>query len=113
MGVMKRVDENKKSPQVVGATSEEGGKKVNPLFRTIINVLILIALILSIYAALDTLEKNKEIRRINAKVEKYNDRAEELLLKNEQIYLQKVEDNKRLGDVINRLNLQLDQMDSQ
>lgn len=88
-------------------------KKVERLIRPFITTLILIALVLSVYSTLDTLKKNNEIRHINTKIEKQNERLEEMLLKNEEIHQQKLEENKRINDVIIRLNLQLDQLDSQ
>lgn len=90
-------------------------KKVNrlkeKLIRPLLTVLIVTALTFNIQTAFDTLAKNREVRQINAKLEKQIEQAEELQLKNEEVYLQKVEDNKRLADVINRLNLRLDLLD--
>ena len=85
--------------------------KVKQLARPLFTVLIVLMIFFNIYAMLDTIAKNRQTRQVNVKLEKQIEQAEELQLKNEEVYLQNVEDIKRLDDLINRFHLQLDQLE--
>lgn len=91
-------------------------KKINRaerLIRPYLTSLLILVIVVNLYVAINTLEKNRHVRQVNAKLEKQIEQAEELQLKSEEVYLQNVEDIKRLDDLINRFRLHLDQLDSQ
>lgn len=122
------MEQNKKPPQAAGTAGEDNNKykrikNLNWSIRNFINVLLLIALPLSIYAALDTLADNKEMDKLIEEREQLNirygillDEQDELidllaeeLERRKEINNRSSEINDRISEILNRLHLENDQ----
>ncbi|MEC1177659.1 hypothetical protein P9B03_04110 [Metasolibacillus meyeri] len=111
-----RAEENKKSSQAVGATSEDNGKKVKPLFRPLMAVVLSANLITIVYVVnsnQNTKRINDEISEVNENRKQLNIRQEILLKRQEELLDQQGEElerrkemNIRIWEILNRHQLE-------
>lgn len=99
------VEDNKKSSQVVGATSEGNSKKVKSLFQPLTAVVLSVNLIMIVHVV----NSNQYTKRVNHEISELNTRQEILLKHQEELLEQQVEELERLKVTINHYRKEIGQ----
>ncbi|WGF39920.1 MULTISPECIES: hypothetical protein [Lysinibacillus] len=99
------MEDNKKSSQVVGATSEGNSKKVKSLFQPLTAVVLSVNLIMIVHVV----NSNQYTKRVNHEISELNTRQEILLKHQEELLEQQVEELERLKVTINHYRKEIGQ----